>query len=136
MKLIKNLLKRHAINRKQKVIPFSVNRKPKTIYQLKADYIGLLANQEREEISPAKKPRLDPDYASDPELMVGKRTYMKQKFTEDGARGEQWCEGCVVAYNANSSLHEVVYNGESEHYFYNLLEDLEDDSLVLLILLQ
>ena len=107
MKLIKNLLKRHAINRKQKVIPFSVNCKPKTIYQLIADYIGLLANQEHEEISPAKKPRLDPDYASNPELMVGK--CMKQKFTEDGAQGtgEQWYEGYVVAYDANSSLHKL-----------------------------
>lgn len=77
------------MNRKRKVIPFSVNRKPKTFYQLKADYIGLLAN---EDTSPGKKARLDLDFAGNPELMVKK--CIKQKLIE--------AEGYVVA---NSGLH-------------------------------
>ena len=122
MTLIKNLLRQHATIRKQKVVPFSVNRKPKTFYQLKADYISLFNNQEH---IPAKKPRLD--FTNNPELMVG--NCIKQKFIEDGC--EQWYEGYVHAYDPKCGLHEVVYNGESKHYFYNLLEDLEDNSLII-----
>ena len=111
---------------KQKVVPFSANRKPKTYNELKADYIHLMTCLEHDKPPTAKKQKLD--FVNSPELLVGNR--IKQKFNEDGE--VQWYEGYVVSFSSDSRLHEVVYNGDSEHYFYNLLEDLEYDSLLVL----
>ena len=85
-----------------------------------------MTSLEHDEPPTAKKQKLD--FVNSPELLVGNR--IKQKFNEDGE--VQWYEGYVVSFNSDSRLHEVVYNGDSEHYFYNLLEDLEDDSLLVL----
>ena len=58
--------------------------------------------------------------------MVGCR--IRHKFID--GKEEQWYEGYVVDYNVESEKHQVVYNGESEQYFFNLVEDLKDNSLV------
>ena len=126
LRLIKNLLKRHALTTKRKVVPFSVNRKPKTFQQLKAEYIHLFTTFEPDEHPTTKKQKID--FTNSPELLVGNR--IQQKLMEDGAT--QWYEGYVVSFDTDSRLHEVVYNGESEHYFYNLLEDFKDNSLLVL----
>ena len=123
LRLIKNLLnERHTLTTKRKVVPFSVNHKPKAFQQLKAEYIHLLTTFEHDEHSTTQKQKID--FTNNPELLVGNR--IQQKFMED--REAQWYEGYVISFDTDSRLHEVVYNGESE--FYNLLEDLKDNSLL------
>ena len=68
------------------------------------------------------------DFTNNSELLV--RNQIQQKFLEDGET--QWYERYAVSFDTDSRLHEVVYNGESEHYFFNLLEDLKDNSLLVL----
>ena len=106
LRLIKNLLKRHAMINKQKVVPFSANRKPKTYNELKADYIHLMTCHVQHDVPPtAKKQKLD--FVNSPELLVGNR--IKQKFNEDGE--VQWYEGYVVSFSNDSRLHEVFIMG-------------------------
>ena len=69
LRLIKNLLKRHTLTIKRKVVPFSVNRKPKTFQQLKAEYINLLTTFEHDKHPTTKKQKID--FMNNPELLVG-----------------------------------------------------------------
>lgn len=122
LKLVKQLIKRHCLAKKRKVL-LSTNGKPKSFSELKLDFLQLL---EENGEPPEKQPRLD--FQGNPELLVGHR--IQHKFMDDGA--EQWFDGYVLAYKSDINSHEVVYTGDSEHYTYNLVEDLEDGSLVVL----
>ena len=121
-KLLKLLIRKQSKAKKRKVL-FSINRKPKTFIQLKQDFLELLSC-----IEPPSKKRQRVDFKANPSLLVGQR--IRHKFIEDGE--EVWYEGYVVAYDDNLNTHEVVYTEDSEHYSYNLLEDLEEDSLEVL----
>jgi len=121
-KLLKLLIRKQSKAKKQKVL-FSINRKPKTFIQLKQDFLELLSC-----IEPPSKKRQRVDFKANLSLLVGQR--IRHKFIEDGE--EVWYEGYVVAYDDNLNTHEVVYTEDSEHYSYNLLEDLEEDSLEVL----
>ena len=41
-----------------------------------------------------------------------------------------WFAGCVVGYNAVTHLHEIAYEQESEHSYFNLLEDITQGNIV------
>ena len=62
------------------------------------------------------------------EALVG-RTIM-HKFEVDKA--EKWFSGVIVSYNPNTHLHEIAYDGEEEHCFFNLQEDLAMDDLIII----
>ena len=55
----------------------------------------------------------------DPASLVGKR--ICHKFEVDSQ--DEWYDD-VISYNAVTHLHEIVYNGEEEHCYFNLQEDI------------
>ena len=99
-----------------------MNREPKNFLQLKQDFLELLSRHVEE---PAEK-RLKLDILENPGLLIGKK--VRHKFENNGK--EDWYEGYVVSYDSRLKTHEIVYIGGSEHYLYNLVEDIEDGSLV------
>ena len=48
-----------------------------------------------------------------------------------GDNGEEWFPGIVVCYNAVTKLHEIAYDGEEEHCFFNLLEDISLNDVII-----
>ena len=62
----------------------------------------------------------------DPATLVGKS--IEHKFEVDDGEFE-WFQGFVVAYDEETSLNEVVYEGEQEHCHFNLVEDLFAEDL-------
>ena len=68
-------------------------------------------------------------YTSD--ALVG-RTVM-HKFEVD--KEEKWFSGFIVGYNPITHLHEIVYDGDDEHFFFNLQEDLSRSDLVINIII-
>lgn len=35
-----------------------------------------------------------------------------------------------MSYNVRTNLHEIAYEEEEEHYFFNLLEDISNGDLI------
>lgn len=62
---------------------------------------------------------------ADPSLLVGHR--IDHKFQENET--EKWYSGSVVDYDLGSKVHEVVYDGEQDHCFYDLKIDLLNGDL-------
>ena len=60
------------------------------------------------------------------ESLVGQKVI--HKFEVD--KEERWFSGFVVRYDAQSNLHEIAYDGEEHHCFFNLMEDLSKGDLV------
>ena len=61
----------------------------------------------------------------DPASLVGRR--ICHKFTVDGE--DEWYNGYVISYNALTHLHEIMYDGEEEQCYFNLLEDISQGDL-------
>ena len=64
-------------------------------------------------------------YTSD--ALVG-RTIM-HKFEVE--KEEKWFMGFIISYNPNTHLHEIAYDGEEEHCFFNLQEDIARGDLII-----
>ena len=92
-------------------IPFSQGGKKRPVATIASELMEFMASSE-----------LSSKHCDvDPATLVGKS--IEHKFELDG--GEfKWFRGFVIDYDAKTSLHEVVYEGEEEHCHFNLLEDL------------
>ena len=64
-------------------------------------------------------------YTSD--ALVG-RTVMHRFEVE---KEEKWFMGLIISYNPNTHLHEIAYDDEEEHCFFNLQEDLARGDLII-----
>lgn len=51
------------------------------------------------------------------------------KFEVD--KEEKWFLGFIVSYNLNTHLREIAYDGEDEHCFFNLQEDITRSDLII-----
>ena len=122
IKMIKLQIRKLSALKKKKVL-FSIARKPKTFQQLKVDFLELLQYSPEQLPPPEKRQRID--YNTNPDRLVGER--IRHKFLTGG--NEEWYEGYVIAYNSELKEHEIIYSGDTTHYHYNLLEDIEDGSL-------
>ena len=119
--LIKDQIKKRRKTLKQKVpIMFSAKKKPKSFQQLKLEYVEWLNAQE----PPAKRMRIN----DDPHQLVGKKVL--HIFLVDGK--EEEFEGFILNYDAERNEHEIIYNGDREHYCYDLTQDITDGSLKVL----
>ena len=45
---------------------------------------------------------------------------------------EKWFSGFVVSFNVCTNLHEIVYDEDSEHYFFNLVDDVSQGDLIVI----
>ena len=60
---------------------------------------------------------------SDPFSLIGKTVL--HKFTLDSGE-DQWFKGIVLSYDCNTKMHELIYEGETEHCYFNLRQDISD----------
>ena len=97
-------------------IPFSQHRKKRPVATIASELMEFMASSE-----PSSE-----HGELDPATLVGKS--IEHKFEVGGGEFE-WFQGFVVAYDEETSLHEVVYEGEQEHCHFNLLEDLFAEDL-------
>lgn len=60
------------------------------------------------------------------ESLVGRRVLHRFEVENE----ERWFSGFIVSYNPGTRLHEIAYDGEEQHCFFNLLEDLSNGDLI------
>lgn len=60
------------------------------------------------------------------QYLVGKTVLHKFLVNKD----EKWFRGYIVNYSADTNEHEISYEDEDEHYFFNLLEDISLGDLI------
>ena len=64
------------------------------------------------------------------ESLVGHRVLHKFEVDTCSKEKIKWFSGVIVSYNPVTSLHEIAYDEEEEHCFFNLLEDLLQGDLI------
>ena len=74
----------------------------------------------------AENPLDIPDAAS----LIGRRICHKFELAE--THQEQWYYGCVLGYDVTTKLHEVIYDGEEDHCYFDLTQDLITGDLKIL----
>lgn len=58
----------------------------------------------------------------DPSALVGKR--IKHKFELAESREIKWYDGIILGYDTVSKMHEILYDGEDDHCYFNLTVDI------------
>lgn len=66
--------------------------------------------------------------STDPFSLVGKE--VNHRFIVESE--EQWFHGFVLSYNTNTKMYELVYDGETEHQYFDLREDITNGDLEIL----
>ena len=56
---------------------------------------------------------------------------IRQRFELEGTHEEKWYNGMIVDYSEESKLFEVVYEEDSDHYFFDLYQDIVLGDLVI-----
>jgi len=114
--LIKEQIKiRKKIFQERINVPFTNSGKPRSLSVLIKDFTSYLqSNSVHDVIGGAQ----DVGYTSD--ALVGLK--ILHKFQVNGE--QEWFEGFIISYNANTHLHKVAYDKEEENCFFNLQEDL------------
>ena len=119
----KTALLRVQINIRKKVlsqkikIPLSQHGKQrplKVVIKELTDYIATHPHSDTEQI------------LGDPASLVGKE--ILHKFQVNSGE-ESWFSGVVISYNAKDNTHEIAYDGESEHCYFELTQDVIDGDL-------
>ena len=62
------------------------------------------------------------ELTEDPNSLVGKR--ISHKFETDDTREIVWYHGSVIGYDMATKTHEIVYEGEEEHCYFDITLDL------------
>ena len=60
--------------------------------------------------------------------LVGQIIYHKFEVED----GEKWFKGLVISFDDKTEMHEVAYDEEEDHYFFNLLEDISQGDLIVM----
>lgn len=45
---------------------------------------------------------------------------------------EEWFRGFVISYNTNTKMHELIYDGETDHQHFDLSEDIANGDVMVL----
>ena len=121
----KRALLREQINVRKKVfkegvnIPFTSKGKQRPLSDIIKEFSAHLECE-----GPSSAFNTTRKYTS--ESLVGRRVL--HRFQVDNE--ERWFSGFIVTYNPRAHLHEIAYDGEEEHCFFNLVEDLSKGDLV------
>ena len=62
----------------------------------------------------------------DPFSLIGKR-FIHKFMLECG--GEEWFDGVITSYNAVNRTHELIYDNEEEHQYFDITEDILNGDL-------
>ena len=68
-----------------------------------------------------------PAVLQNPEALVGSR--IKHRFETNGEM--KWYNGVVVSFNVSTKEHEVAYDEEENHCFFDLSVDIANKDLVI-----
>ncbi len=116
-------LLRTQINIRKKVLKQNINivfskaRKQRPLADIVNDLKEFIAD------NPNHDPSLPTLPSSDPFSLVGKE--INHRFILECGE-EKWFRGFVLSYNANTNMHEVVYDGETDHQYFDLKEDIHN----------
>ena len=102
-------------------IPFSHHRKQRPLRDIIQDLCYFIAKT----MTPSTTAGIQNESVVDPASLIGRR--ICHKFDVDGQ--DEWYDGQVISYDALTHLHEIVYEGEEEHCYFNLLEDISQGDL-------
>lgn len=122
----KRALLREQINVRKKVfkevvnIPFTAKRKQRPLSDIIREFSTLL------ECEGSADGLVNSTHSYTSESLVGRKVLHRFKVDSE----ERWFSGFIVSYNHRARLHEIIYDGEEEHCFFNLLEDLSKGDLV------
>jgi hypothetical protein len=111
---------REQLNIRKKVlgqkinIPFTTNGKQRAIVDIVQDFLTHLETEK--------------NITHSPESLVGVKVF--HKFETE--LGEKWFSGFVITYNAQTKEHEIVYDGEEDHCYFNLFEDIAQGDLIVM----
>lgn len=100
-------------------IPFTTKGKQRPLSDIIREFS---AHLEQEESNPV----VNSTHNFTSESLVGRRVLHRFKVGND----ERWFSGFIVSYNTRTRLHEIAYDEEEEHCFFNLLEDLHEGDLI------
>lgn len=67
--------------------------------------------------------------STDPFSLVGKE--INHRFIVESGE-EQWFHGSVLSYNSNTKKYDLVYDGETDHQYFDLSEDIINGDLEIL----
>lgn len=65
---------------------------------------------------------------TNPGLLIGHRVNHKFQVNKSTVK---WYTGTVVAYNSDSKLHDIVYDGDKDVYSYDLTIDICNGDLII-----
>ena len=121
--LIKGQLKiRKTVYQESIYIPFTTKGKQRTLSDIIREFSTYLQCHCDETDSAGSCTQ---SYTS--EALVGHTVL--HKFEVD--KEEKWFSGSIISYNPTTQLHEIAYDGEEEHCFFNLQEDLARGDLII-----
>ena len=109
---------------KQRInISFSKTRKQRPLPEIVNDLKKFIAE------NPNHDPSLLTLPSTDQFSLVGKE--INHRFIVESG-DEQWFHGFVLSYNANTKMHELIYDGETEHQYFDLSEDISNGDVQIL----
>jgi hypothetical protein len=117
----KRALLREQINVRKKVlkevisIPFTRMRKQRPLSDIVREFSTLL------ECEGSASNVINSTHGFTSQSLIGRNILHRFEVESE----ERWFSGFVVGYNPQTHLHEITYDGEVEHCFFNLLEDLQ-----------
>ena len=120
---------RTQVNMRKKVlkqninIAFSKARKQRPLPEIISDLEKFIAE------NPAHIPSPATPMSTDPFSLVGKEIH--HRFIVESGE-EQWFCGFVLSYNTNTKMHELIYDGETDHQHFDLSEDIRNGDLKLI----
>ena len=69
-------------------------------------------------------------FIKEPTGLIG--THIQHRFEIDDEGSVKWYCGKIVAFDASTNSHEVQYEGEEEHCFFDLTVDLVNGDIKVL----
>ena len=106
-------------------IPFSKARKQRTVPEIINDLKKFIAEHPQQNQSSATHDHM----YTDPFSLVGKE--INHRFMLESGE-EEWFRGFVLSYNTNTKMHELIYDGETDHQHFDLSEDIANGDVMVL----
>ena len=113
-------IRKKVLNQKIHIV-FSHCHKQRPIQEIAKDLSVVIAKHD----CPITK------YVRNPSLLVG--CQIKHKFEIPESGEETWFYGSVMAYDSTKKLHEINYDDEQEHSYFDLTQDLIMGDLIIIL---
>jgi len=117
-------IRKKVLNQKVN-IPFSHKGKQRPLSDIVTDITEFIAAHTQTSEMNSSALMIQPD-VSDPTSLIGREIQHRFKL----ASGKfKWFSGVIISYNAKNKTHEIAYDGEIDHCYFNLVNDIRDGDL-------